>query len=53
MTKDQSEKMMLACEAVHIAAIKKIPGTNAEVLATLSSIYRAGWRDCWEAQQNS
>ena len=41
---------MLAKETGYIESLKEIPGINAEVLAAMSSLYRAGWRDCWEAE---
>ena len=45
-----SERLMLAKEAMYIKDLKEIPGINTEVLAALSSLYRSGWRDCWEAE---
>lgn len=48
MTSTQkSEALMLAKEAGYIESLKEIPGISAEVLAAMSSLYRAGWRDCW------
>jgi hypothetical protein len=46
----ESEALMLAKEAGYIESLKETPGINAEVLAAMSSLYRAGWRDCWEAE---
>lgn len=46
----KSEELMLAREAAYIAEIKQIEGTSPEVLATMAALYRAGWRDCWEAE---
>jgi hypothetical protein len=46
----ESEALMLAKETGYIESLKEIPGINAEVLAAMSSLYRAGWRDCWEAE---
>ena len=43
----KSEELMLAKEAQYIKDLQEIPGINAEVLAAMSSLYRAGWRDCW------
>ena len=45
----KSEELMLAKEAQYIKDLQEIPGINAEVLAAMSSLYRAGWRDCWIA----
>ena len=42
----ESEALMLAKETGYIESLKEIPGINAEVLAAMSSLYRAGWRDC-------
>lgn len=46
----KSEELMLAREAAYIAEIKQVEGTSPEVLATMAALYRAGWRDCWEAE---
>lgn len=46
----KSEALMLTREAGYIEEIKQIPGTSPEVLAAMSALYRAGWRDCWEAE---
>lgn len=46
----KSERLMLAREAGYIEEIKQVEGTNPEVLATMAALYRAGWRDCWEAE---
>ena len=46
----KSEELMLAKEAGYISEISEIKGTSPEVLAVMSSLYRAGWRDCWEAE---
>ena len=43
----KSEELMLAKEAGYISEIEQIKGTSPEVLAVMSSLYRAGWRDCW------
>jgi hypothetical protein len=44
---DKSQELMLAKEAGYIDTLKEVPGVTAEVLAAMSSLYRAGWRDCW------
>ena len=44
---DKSQKLMLANEAEHMKSIQAIPDLNAEVVAVISALYRAGWRDCW------
>lgn len=46
----ESEALMLVKETGYIESLKEIPGINAEVLAAMSSLYRAGWRDCWVAE---
>lgn len=48
----ESERQMLAREAQYIEELKNIrgPSLNADVLAVMSGLYRAGWRDCLEAQ---
>lgn len=46
----KSEELMLAREAGYIKEIQEIQGTSPEVLAAMSALYRAGWRDCWEAE---
>ncbi len=45
-----SEKRMLAREAGYIENLKQVEGVSPEVLAAMVSLYRAGWRDCWEAE---
>jgi hypothetical protein len=47
---NKSEELMVAKEAQYIADLQGIPGMNADVLAAMSSLYRAGWRDCWMAE---
>ena len=49
----KSEKLMLAEEAKHMESIQEIPGLNADVVAAMCSLYRAGWRDCWLAEMVS
>ena len=44
---DKSQEMMLIEEAKHLESIQAIPGLNADVVAAMCSLYRAGWRDCW------
>lgn len=48
----KSEELMLAREAQYIEELKNIkgPSLNADALAVMSGLYRAGWRDCWEAE---
>ena len=46
----KSEELMLAKEAGYISGISEIKGTSPEALATMVALYRAGWRDCWEAE---
>ena len=48
----ESERQMLAREAQYIEELKNIkgPSLNGEILATMAALYRAGWRDCWEAE---
>jgi hypothetical protein len=44
---DKSNELMLAQEAKYMESIQGIPGLNADVIAAMCSLYRAGWRDCW------
>lgn len=46
----KSETLMLAREAGYIESLKEIQDMNPDVLAAMASLYRAGWRDCWEAE---
>ena len=48
----ESERHMLAREAGYINELKETcgPELSAEVLAVMSGLYRAGWRDCLEMQ---
>lgn len=46
----KSEALMLTREVGYIEEIRQIEGTSPEVLAAMSALYRAGWRDCWEAE---
>lgn len=48
----KSERQMLAREAAYINELKETcgPELSAEILAVMSGLYRAGWRDCLEMQ---
>ena len=47
MDYSKSQELMLAREAQYIDDLKDLEGMNADVLGAMSSLYRAGWRDCW------
>ena len=47
LTYTKSEELMLAKEAAYIEKLQAIPGVNAEALAAMAALYRAGWRECW------
>jgi hypothetical protein len=44
---DKSNELMLAQEAKYLETIQEIPGLSVDVVAVMSNLYRAGWRDCW------
>lgn len=48
----ESERHMLAREAGYINELRETCGDslNAEILAVMSGLYRAGWRDCREVE---
>ena len=44
---NKSSELMLAKEAAYMKELLEIPGVDAETLAAMCSLYRAGWRECW------
>ena len=46
---DKSKELMLAREAKYMEKLQEIEGVNTDVLSAMSSLYRAGWEDCWIA----
>lgn len=46
---DKSNELMLAKEAQYMEKLQDIEGVNDAVVAAMSSLYRAGWEDCWMA----
>ena len=54
MTRNESEEAMLAKEAVYLALLRLPLGEkpSPDVLAVMSSLYRAGWRDSYNAHLN-
>jgi hypothetical protein len=46
----KSEGLMIAKELSYIDELSRIQELNPDVVATLVGLYRAGWRDCWEAE---
>ena len=47
----ESERLMLTRETGYIEELKDSCGPlSAEILGVMSGLYRAGWRDCWEAE---
>lgn len=46
---EESERRMIAREAWYIDELRqRMSDTlNAEVVAVMASLYRAGWRDCY------
>ena len=54
MTYGESEATMIAKEAAYLALLRVPLGEspNADILAVMSSLYRAGWRDSYAANMN-
>ncbi len=54
MTYDESEAAMIAKEAIYLALLRVPLGESPspDILAVMSSLYRAGWRDSYAAHMN-